>query len=108
MTIEWKKCQTCKGRYITFVPAGRFHRADNGFCDDCDAMHSTTDEVESKSVTRCPACGEVHIVDYGDRLYEEGEHEIYCGHCDNQYPVRTEVSYTFVSPAMGVKAEESE
>ena len=46
---------------------------------------------------KCPHCGEVcDVSDNGWwRLYQEGEHEVSCPHCDGDFTVVTRVSYSF-------------
>lgn len=46
---------------------------------------------------RCPHCGEVCDVSDNEwwKLYEEGEHEVCCPHCDGDFTVSTRVSYSF-------------
>ena len=46
---------------------------------------------------KCPHCG--HDCDISEngwwRLYEEGEHDVTCPSCDNDFTVSTSVSYSF-------------
>ena len=46
---------------------------------------------------KCPHCGEVCDVSDNEwwKLYEEGEHEVTCPHCDGDFTVSTSVSYSF-------------
>lgn len=46
---------------------------------------------------KCPHCGESCDISDNDwwRLYEEGEHEVSCPHCDGDFTVSTAVSYSF-------------
>lgn len=46
---------------------------------------------------KCPHCGEVCNVSANDwwSLYEEGEHDVTCPHCDGDFTVSTRVSYSF-------------
>jgi uncharacterized Zn-finger protein len=46
---------------------------------------------------RCPHCGEVCDVSENEwwKLYEEGEHEVTCPHCEGDFTVSTRVSYSF-------------
>lgn len=48
-------------------------------------------------IPKCPHCGEVCDVSDNEwwRLYEEGEHEVTCPHCDGDFTVSTSVSYSF-------------
>lgn len=49
------------------------------------------------SQPKCPHCGEVCDISDNDwyRLYEEGEHEVDCPHCDGEFTVGTRVSFSF-------------
>lgn len=46
---------------------------------------------------KCPHCGtECNVSDNGWwRLYEEGEHEVTCQSCDEDFTVSTRVTYRF-------------
>lgn len=46
---------------------------------------------------KCPHCGAECVVADHEwwKLYEEGEHEVSCPHCDEDFSVSTRVSYTF-------------
>lgn len=46
---------------------------------------------------RCPHCGTTCDVSDNDwfRLYEEGEHDVSCPHCDGDFTVSTRVSFSF-------------
>jgi hypothetical protein len=46
---------------------------------------------------KCPHCGEVCNVSANEwwKLYEEGEHEVECPHCEGEFTVSTSVSYSF-------------
>ena len=46
---------------------------------------------------RCPHCGAEIDVSANDlwRIFEEGEHDIDCPYCDEEFEVSTRVSYTF-------------
>lgn len=46
---------------------------------------------------KCPHCGHECDVSENDwwRLYEEGEHDVDCPSCDQEFTVSTRVSYSF-------------
>ncbi|WAC72105.1 hypothetical protein OU995_21425 [Roseateles sp. SL47] len=46
---------------------------------------------------RCPHCGKTSHISDNDwwRLYEEGTHDVACPSCDQDFSVRTSVSYSF-------------
>lgn len=60
-------------------------------------------EVEDDDSIRCPKCGYVQTVAGYDsaRVYDEGRHLLSCHHCDFDFEIRTAVTITFTSPAMG-------
>ena len=50
-----------------------------------------------KRQPKCPHCGEeceVHENEWRE-IYEEGEHEVECPHCEGEFIVSTRVSYSF-------------
>lgn len=49
------------------------------------------------SEPRCPHCGKECDVSNNDwwKLYEEGEHEVSCPHCESDFCVNTSVRYSF-------------
>lgn len=49
------------------------------------------------SQPKCPHCGRECDISDNDwwRLYEEGEHEVECPHCEGDFTVSTSVSYSF-------------
>jgi len=46
---------------------------------------------------KCPHCGAVCAISENEwwRLYEEGEHDVSCPHCDGDFSVTARVSYSF-------------
>lgn len=46
---------------------------------------------------KCPHCGEVCDISDNDwwKLYEEGEHDVCCPQCDEDFKVSTRVTYSF-------------
>ena len=46
---------------------------------------------------KCPHCGEVCEISRHDwyELYEEGEHEKECPHCEGEFTISTHVSFSF-------------
>ncbi len=50
-----------------------------------------------KDNPKCPHCGVESDVSENDwwHLYEEGEHEVTCPSCDEDFTVSTRVSYSF-------------
>lgn len=66
------------------------------------ALKSAKDALErldffANDKPKCPHCAsDFDIAENGCwRLYEEGEHEITCGDCGEDFTVSTRVSYTF-------------
>jgi hypothetical protein len=66
----------------------------------------------------CPHCGSAQNVQRNEwwSLYEEGEHEVTCTNCDNDFNVSTRVSYSFntdeqpepASPSVAQERQEGE
>lgn len=46
---------------------------------------------------RCPHCAESIDIDRHElwRLYEEGEHDMECPHCEGEFVVSTNITYSF-------------
>ena len=63
------------------------------------ALKESKDTLEfwGNKYPKCPHCGN----DYDPNetgvwgIYEEGEHEVTCDHCDGDFMVSTNVSYSF-------------
>lgn len=71
-------------------------------CYDCKSMKEDLDEVSHDEYLRCPFCREEEEVCYMEdySLYQDGPHEITCTNCGKEYEITTNVSYSFVSPAI--------
>lgn len=54
-------------------------------------------EFFASSDPKCPHCGDECSVSDNEwwKLYEEGEHDVTCPSCDEDFTVRTSVSYSF-------------
>lgn len=54
-------------------------------------------EFFARDDPKCPHCGEECSVRDNEwwKLYEEGEHEVTCPSCDEDFTVSTRVSYSF-------------
>lgn len=60
---------------------------------------------------KCPHCGETCNVNEHEwwKLYEEGEHEVTCPHCDHDFTVSTSISYWFSTEFQeGCEADEEQ
>lgn len=70
--------------------------------DKFAALKSCSDAMErleffSNDNPKCPHCGHECSVSENEwwKLYEEGEHDVTCPSCDDDFSVSTRVSYTF-------------
>jgi DNA-directed RNA polymerase subunit RPC12/RpoP len=58
-------------------------------------------QVQSTQWIRCPHCG--HRFDPTNtelhQVYSEGQHEIWCVNCDQDFTVETQITRVYVSPA---------
>lgn len=90
---EGEVCMTC-GAYLVI---GKGHPQNCLQCSDAEKP----DELRHDKFLRCPLCGETwnpsDAEDY--EVYEDGEHDVTCQHCDFEFRVQTHVSWTFTSPA---------
>lgn len=58
------------------------------------------DSTDCESEIFCPYCGQIYEIDDAYELYEEGDHEVYCGNCDKNFRVTTNVSYHYDTERM--------
>lgn len=89
-----EKCRKC-GKLI--YPGKGYESS----CYDCDSLYSGRSSTHDQFI-RCPKCGESwNPCDHEDySVYEEGEHEVWCHHCEHTFKVSTTVSYNFDSGSM--------
>lgn len=72
-------------------------------CRTCAAA-AKDEKMSSDRAIRCPACratidpSERDWWEYG--VFEEGNHDVSCPHCDHDFEVQTWIRHTFESPAM--------
>lgn len=87
-----EKCCSCSQ---TIILGGKGYPQKCFQCKDLEAGQ----ETQHKNSIRCPACGYIERINWetAENIYDEGEHEIFCGECDEKYLVETSVSYTFKS-----------
>ncbi len=81
-------------------------------CHQCQDINKPGD-LRHDRYLRCPKCGHTWQVpgDDGDwcHVMEEGEHEVCCPSCDQNFEISTYVEYSFRSPPLGEnEADESE
>jgi hypothetical protein len=86
-----RECIQCGGIVCLLNPSGRPSR-----CGSCIALQDDAGEVLHSDLIRCPHCRHTQFAE--GHLYSDGEHEVYCGECDQVFTVSTSVSYTFTSP----------
>jgi uncharacterized protein YbaR (Trm112 family) len=100
-----EKCYRC-GHWILFGTG--YQR----LCPSCERLDKDHEEVESEEMLRCPHCAHQRHVDWEDRIFEEGEHSIYCDSCEKDFEISTRVECHFTSPPLDpvtqVKEEEEE
>jgi hypothetical protein len=89
-----ERCYECKG-HIPLYDRG------NGptRCGDCRRAAETDGEI-AHSKLRCPFCRAM-LDPCEHAVWDEGDHEIFCGDCEKNFRIRTEVSVTFYSPPLG-------
>ena len=71
-------------------------------CSDCQALDKN-DAVNHDSRIRCPRCRHhwnPAECDEPTTAYEDGDHEITCEECGQEFTVTTHVSYSYDSPKM--------
>lgn len=87
-------CSQCKSFLLS--PKGK-----PSICYNCESL-TKDDKVDHSSFIRCPNCKKLispedHELFY---LFNEGEHEVNCPGCGNDFSVSTTVKYTFESPEL--------
>ena len=96
------ECMTCGTYMLNLNLFGRKREPEPQDCISCRDIKGSSDEVTHDIYVRCPQCQ--HRWNPGDCddyiLYEEGEHEAWCGECDHKFEVSTYVKHTFTSPAL--------
>lgn len=91
------------GKYCYQCNTYIFHQVGyKTLCYSCDKLRNQSDEVSHHSFIRCPFCSHLESSFNYDlmHLYDEGEHEIYCSNCNDQFEISTSVSYSFRSPKL--------
>ncbi len=105
-------CRTC-GRYM--LPNIFKHTATGPReCGSCVSLREDLEEVTDDNKVRCPECR--HTYDLTTYMsenahydgYQEGEHNVDCPQCEKTFTITTHVSYSFTSPALKEKPNESE
>lgn len=96
-----ESCYQCRG--MIFPPKGR-----SSLCNPCRLMREEEGEVDHGSRLRCPKCGHLWKVEReeGD-IHSEGSHEVCCPECDHEFEVVTEVSFSWRSPGLIERKDES-
>lgn len=77
-----------------------------------NALRKCTDRIDRldywrQDLPKCPHCGdECSVVDNEWwHLYEEGEHEVTCPSCENNFQVSTHVSFSFSTDEQDIDDE---
>lgn len=102
-----ENCYRCGSWILTIGKAPGFRR----LCYDCKQVDGEGELINSKFI-RCPKCrhswGPFDSEDsFEQRIFDDGPHDIYCPHCEHEFEISTNVSYSFNSPEL-IKEEESE
>lgn len=105
--IDWKayrQAQVAAGEACSFcgaaIMSSERREAAPQKCGQCRWL-AQAGSVAHDRLVRCPACGDSgRVADVEDNtLYEDGDHEVQCAHCEATYTVTTRVSHAFYSPA---------
>lgn len=91
------RCYHCGAYIVTMHNHGGGKRK----CYSCNCLANQEDEsVYHSELVRCPHCLHQQPCPGDDNylLYEDGEHDFWCGECDEKFTVVTHVSYEFESP----------
>lgn len=97
MSIIWTKCKQCKSQIVNFS----MDKVLKHICDECARPQEPGVRYFHDRMFRCPGCGHKSIIhdDLSD-LFTEGKHEVCCEHCDEEFVISTEITFTFWSPKM--------
>lgn len=71
-------------------------------CYNCRTL-SSREQMANDQCVRCPNCGhEFNVWQHTDYylLWDSGTHPVECTECNTQFDIQTQITYTFVSPAM--------
>lgn len=68
-------------------------------CGECRSLKEEDAGLSHSSMIKCPHCKSIMDVYENDyhELFEDGTHSIYCMNCDEEFQIRTDVSFTFNS-----------
>lgn len=97
-----ESCTSCNGPIVW--GSGRPSQ-----CSDCEHVREDG-ELHHPSRLRCPKCRHAWSPydgeNWGVLSTDDSEHDVNCPRCDHLFAVRTHVTYSFTSPAMGTETEE--
>jgi len=93
-----EECYKCSG----FIPYHYTATPGPAMCGSCKNLENNPGQVFSERLVRCPTCSHQQEIDtYDDySVYEEGEHEVMCNNCEEEYTISTSITYTFKSPRL--------
>ena len=98
---DGERCTLCEKAIFALYPTGYPTQ-----CRECKDI-SRPQELSHSKRLRCPKCTTSHEVDWEDNIRTEGDHGIYCSACDFQFSIQTHVSYTFISPPLLEKTQDT-
>lgn len=90
-----ERCSLCDS--FIAMPSGKV-----SVCYHCKDI-GDEEELTHHKFIRCPKCKGT-FDPYENETYdvlEDGEHDLICPSCDHEFTITTQVSYSFVSPAVG-------
>lgn len=89
------KCEECHS-YILIASEGIPRK-----CGSCRALTESDESVNHDDKIRCPHCGNIQGLEFEEgEAYTEGDHEVYCDSCEEEFTFTTNVMYNYDSPAL--------
>lgn len=68
-------------------------------CSDCERLQNEPGEAWHQNLIRCPCGAQYHASRFGESgVYAEGEHELFCDTCEQEFAITVDVVYYFYSP----------
>jgi len=99
-----ERCITCGTHMFSIWEENNYPHK----CIQCKELKEPSKVTHDKLI-RCPKCKEkwepADTEDY--EVFQDGEHDICCQHCDHEFTISTMVQYNFTSPEL-CKEEEHE
>lgn len=95
-----ERCYQCKSYLVT--PRGH-----QELCIECKNADNNSDELRHSRFIRCPKCRHLmnaeDVAEWTDyKLYQDQDDvDVTCYECEHEFKVQTEITYEFISPAVG-------